>query len=736
MAPERFRFALVLGLFISSALLMAFPLEMALNTEVLLDDPVKTRIESESVGDAKNSQLVLRFRHDDGGLLTNNLSRVQGLLQLEQEIMSGTNPQTKWTAEHVFIYRIETPLASWSLAFDSKNRSLANATQWADVLNPTLEEGWCGNGTTEEEGAAFEATLLLLPRETNLGVACPSFSGASATQAPAADELLWLIWMGSVSDDTDWHTLSDWAEKVSEATEFEVSAVGVKMLFNKSRKIAEHDMSYILLPSLLLLGAILAIGLRDPVVAAMTIGGVVLVLTAELGILSAFGMTFSIIDAIALPIIMGVAVDGAFWYSRSSRKRDEVRRMLFVAMLTTAAAVSLALFSPIRTQRSLALVMVLGIILDWLVTRFVLEDFYLKRRASKDMDEHSDALPSHPAMVWCWPLALLLLASIAISSPTGFEVLDVKQLLPEDDPALIEMEEIQSKYILASSTTAWIAIDISGDSSQDLHRVLDMQQQLGTHPSVLSLDTGVFRSPILMGLSDGEEVLENSTIDQLSKSNSESLFLKDSRLQRDGSTSGVAIVVLIDGHDADAALKFKDDVESLLKQNGFSGGVGGDFIMGASLTRDFDESRMIQIFAAGVAVFLVSYAVIRSPRTAARIAVGTLAVGIAVDGMASFFGGRGIITAPAVLLGMGFTADYLSHASSEHAPTKRDNSARWWAAISSLSAFVLLGLARFPPAKETGNLLTISILFSVILATFLSFRHFDHTNKEFPDEEE
>ncbi|MCS5538058.1 MAG: hypothetical protein NZ770_08125, partial [Candidatus Poseidoniaceae archaeon] len=421
---------------------------------------------------------------------------------------------------------------------------------------------------------------------------CPSFSGASATQAPAADEMLWMIWMGSASEDTDWHTLSDWAEKVSEATEFEVSAVGVKMLFNKSRKIAEHDMSYILLPSLLLLGAMLAIGLRDPMVAALTIGGVVLVLTAELGILSAFGMTFSIIDAIALPIIMGVAVDGAFWYSRSSRKRDEVRTMLFVAMMTTAAAVSLALFSPIRAQRTLALVMILGIVLDWLVTRFLLEDFYLKRRASKEKKENTDSLPSHPALVWGWPLALLLLATIAITSPTGFEVLSVKQLLPEDDPAIAEMEEIQSKYVLASSTTAWIAIDISGDSSQDLHRVLDLQQQLGTHPSVLTLDTGVFRSAMVVGLTAGENVSDNTTIDQLSSSNSGSLFLKDSRLQTDGSTSGVAIVALIDGQDSDAALQFKDDVENLLEQNGLTGGIGGDLIMGASLTRDFDESRM------------------------------------------------------------------------------------------------------------------------------------------------
>jgi len=240
---------------------------------------------------------------------------------------------------------------------------------------------------------------------------------------------------------------------------------------------------------------------------------------------------------------------------------------------------------------------------------------------------------------------------------------------------------------------------------------------------------------MVMGL-NGENVTENTTIDQSAMSNSGSLYLEDPRLQRGGSTSGVAIVALIDGHESDAALQFRDDVENLLEKNGLTGGVGGDLIMGASLTRDFDESRIFQIFAAGVAVFVVSYAIIRSPQKAVRIAVGTLAVGIAVDGMAAFLGGRGVVTAPAVLLGMGFTADYLSHASSEHAPTKRDNSARWWAAMSSLSAFVLLGLARFPPAKEAGNLLTISILFSVILATFLSFRHLTEPSKTYADEEE
>ena len=57
-----------------------------------------------------------------------------------------------------------------------------------------------------------------------------------------------------------------------------------------------------------------------------------------------------------------------------------VRSLLLLAMVTTLAAVSLSLFSIIKAQKTLALMMIIGIFLDWLITRFVLEDFYMKRR--------------------------------------------------------------------------------------------------------------------------------------------------------------------------------------------------------------------------------------------------------------------------------------------------------------------------------------------------------------------
>ncbi|MEE3309874.1 MAG: hypothetical protein VX230_00065, partial [Candidatus Thermoplasmatota archaeon] len=181
----------------------------------------------------------------------------------------------------------------------------------------------------------------------------------------------------------------------------------------------------------------------------------------------------------------------------------------------------------------------------------------------------------------------------------------------------------------------------------------------------------------------------------------------------------------IDGRNSDAAVQFTEDVEELLHINGMEGVVGGDLPVGAKAAETFEKTRVTQILAAGVAIFLVAFIALRVPIQAARIAIGAVAIGAAVDGMASIFGGRGVNTALAVLLGMGFAADYLSHASAEHRPTKLDMSARWWAALSSISVFVLLAMTTFPPARDSGRLLSVSILFSVILATCLALMHGD-----------
>ncbi|MDP6906012.1 MAG: hypothetical protein QF440_01170, partial [Candidatus Thalassarchaeaceae archaeon] len=184
--------------------------------------------------------------------------------------------------------------------------------------------------------------------------------------------------------------------------------------------------------------------------------------------------------------------------------------------------------------------------------------------------------------------------------------------------------------------------------------------------------------------------------------------------------TGVAIAVLIDGQNTESALQFTADVSDLLVENGIDGAVGGELPVGSAVAQTFEEERIPQILAAGIAIFLVAMLVLRSPIKAMRIAIGTIAIGIAVDGLATIIGGRGVNTAPSVLLGMGFTADYLSHASADHVSTRQDTAARWWAAFSSGCVFLLVGMSNFPPARNSGQLLSLAILLSVALATCLS----------------
>jgi hypothetical protein len=239
---------------------------------------------------------------------------------------------------------------------------------------------------------------------------------------------------------------------------------------------------------------------------------------------------------------------------------------------------------------------------------------------------------------------------------------------------------------------------------------------------------------MVLGVSNNDGEFEHPTIDRVSQMNDSSILIDDPRLQKNGVTTGIVITVLIDSRNTEAALQFSDDVEQLLVENEIDGAIGGDMTVGAGLARTFEAGRVKQILSAGVMIFIVSYAVLRSPLRAARIAIGTIAIGGAIDGMASLFGGRSVTTAPAVLLGMGFTADYLSHASAEHSPTRLDNSARWLAALTSVSIFVIVAFANFPPARNTGQLLTASILLSVLLATCLSLIQFKHSRTDSSEE--
>lgn len=712
----------IITLLLSCCLLAVInPPTPSLSTKVIFDDEASIRINEQSDGGKLNQQLIITISHDDNGPLTANFSRVQDLLSIEQDLVTGENDNLSYDSDTTYITRLETPFNSWSEALDSKGRDIGNASSWSDVLQPAIEDGWCGKNSTNEEQAALETTLLLLPKQTNLGIACPSFSGSSPTQPPQSNEILWLVWLDSESVITDWSELTVWCEKASMNSEYNFEPAGVNMLFKKAENIAEDDLNKMILPSILILGTLLFIGLRSLKSTLLTLGGVGMVLVAEVGLLSTLGHNFSVIDGIAIPIIMGVAVDGAFWYTHSSKDKEQIRKILFIAMVTTVAAVSIALFSQIKAQRSLALVMIIGIVLDWAMTRFILEDIYLSEKKSIKQPVLKPTIQKPiSTFAWFWPASLIVLLCIAITAPAGVEVLDIQQFLPEDEGSLDDLQELRDNYMIASGTIVWIVVDVQGVDPQALQDILDLQQQISQHPSIISYDTGLIQTKLVMGLPNFDSNQSN-TLDSVIENSTTSILMNDFRLIEDDITKGVAIAAFIDGENADAALDFKYDVEELLEINNFSGVIGGDLPIGAELAKSFENSRIIQILLAGFAVFITAYFITGSYQKALRIAIGTVAIGIAVDGLASHLGGRKVSTAPAVLLGMGFAADYLSHASVNEKRDRSDDYARWGAALTSLSIFALVVFSKFPPAQDTGQLLSISILLSALLATFASF---------------
>lgn len=696
--------------------LLVIPPEASMDTAALFDDPARDRLTNEASTEGLSGFLIVRVRHDDSGPLTTNLSRVHDLMDIEAGAISAEG-EYAFDVEHTWIERLETPFARWSAAFASQNRSMSEASMWSDVLQPPMEGGWCADDATEEEQRALEASLLLLPKGSNMGVACPAFAGASPTVPPNANELLWMAWLDSEEPPTDWLELQRWADKVSANTPYTFEPAGVNMLFKESEKIAKEDLSVVLPAAAALLTALLLIVLRRPTTVAKTFGSVGLVVAAELGLLTLFGHRFTVIDAIAIPIIMAVAVDGAFWYSVSSRSKMEVRRLLLVAMVTTIGAVSLALLSPIRAQRGLALVMIIGIFLDWFVTRYVLERSYLATRRTPPRPPAQTSPLVFSPVAWLWPVALILMAGVAATSPPGVEILDIDQFLPEDDPSLDELDDLRGTYMIASSTLVQIVVDV--EEGDDPRRLVDFTTQLSQHPTLIAYDTGTARQPLVLGIPDTDPHANDTMVTWYSRHRG-AILLEDSMLRNGGEMTGVHLIAIIDGEDADGAHLFQQDVIGLMEHNGLTGVIGGDLVVGIALAKAFEATRVVQVLAAGAAVFVLAGVVTGSRHQALRIAIGTVAVGIAVDGLASHMGGRGVNTAPAVLLGMGFAADYLAHASAGHRNTSSDALARWGAAFSSVSVFAVVGLSRYPPAQDTGQLLAISVLLSVMLAAILA----------------
>ena len=95
---------LSLVLVIGSACLLIFPFSPELNTDIIFDDEVAQRIDSQSKGDNFQSALMLRVSHDDGERLTNDLSRVQELMEIQNRFFDSMHNS------NLSISKFQTPI--------------------------------------------------------------------------------------------------------------------------------------------------------------------------------------------------------------------------------------------------------------------------------------------------------------------------------------------------------------------------------------------------------------------------------------------------------------------------------------------------------------------------------------------------------------------------------------------------------------------------------------------------
>ena len=143
MSDNRMKLIVLISLCILSLPTIISPPQTSMATEAIFEDPAMQRIKSEGNDSTISAYLIIRVQHEDLGPLTSNFSRVEQLLDIEQEARTSTDSNYSFDSNKVYIQRLETPFSSWEGACNTRNKSLANETSWGEVLQPTNEQGWC-----------------------------------------------------------------------------------------------------------------------------------------------------------------------------------------------------------------------------------------------------------------------------------------------------------------------------------------------------------------------------------------------------------------------------------------------------------------------------------------------------------------------------------------------------------------------------------------------------------------
>ncbi len=96
--------------------------------------------------------------------------------------------------------------------------------------------------------------------------------------------------------------------------------------------------------------AVLALGLRDPVMAARTVATIAAALLLTIGLLSAAGVEISLIHLVALQLVAGVGLDYALFFAR--RQLDAEERARTLRTLITCNAMTLLTFGLLATSQT------------------------------------------------------------------------------------------------------------------------------------------------------------------------------------------------------------------------------------------------------------------------------------------------------------------------------------------------------------------------------------------------
>ena len=745
---RRLRWSLITVVTVLALVPLVNPPDVRVRGTDLLDDPVQDQVDAQ--GHDIGAQVLVSIRRDDGGELLGDLSSMQWLGQLEAHLRTAEEPPfgaPSWPDDAPSVLHVAGIAGLLDAWLQANGSSLIAATSWSDIT-PASDQTPC-SATADRQGQALLAGFLLLaPQGSAPGFICPDLPGGHAALAPSADETLWLLRVEhDPKDGIHSERIDAWFEEVSGSSPYELRATSTEHVFDAARATSDADLIRLGPWAFLGVAAVLlwALAERRPLLAATA--GVAAAMLATVGTLQLLGHTFTLIDLVALPLLLAVGVDGPIWHRRGGHGRAATRSLLLVAAATTAATMLPAALAPVPAVRGLALVVVVGVVYDWAVTRVILEPWLVAPQAT--VSDHPPPRRAGTQRPWGLAIAALILVPGLVAplvAPEADVRLDIDQFLEAGHPLLAELDRLDDRFLIAG--TRIVPIIVQSEETNASRLIDDMsrlERDVGQLPGVARLDlvvsevalaagpatllaqaaalgvapAGVSFGPAGLHVSDPAADPAALTSAALAALGPTLLGHDPLLIGEDGQLTGYLLMVVLDVRDLEQAARFDAALSDLawVEEAGLSVVAGGAFIEGARLVGVVSLAERTQVLAAAAALLVVGALTLRRVDEAILLALG----GLSVAGVASFVAsvdpaGRGLMTTPAMLLAIGLSADHLSHALRGARDGHAGTAARAAAAGTSALVFAVLLGAAFPPTRQLSLLVLAAVLTSAALA--------------------